>query len=102
MQQTEKYWNMIYRILLIAIIVMAGVGVVLAFAPKVKQLRDDQETYNALQKRIETTEALENELKEKQRRFTTDPEFVARVAHEVGYARDDETIFVLPAETSGN
>ncbi len=101
MQQTEKYWNLINRIVLIAIIVMAGVGVVLAFAPKVKQLKDHQETYNSLQQRIEITVTSENELKEKQRRFTTDPEFVERIAHEVGYARKDETIFHFPEETGG-
>jgi len=102
MQQTEKYWNLIYRILLAAIIVMAGVGVVLAFAPKVNQLQNDQETYNALQKRIESTEAAENALRDNQRRFTTDPEFVARVAHETGYAFDHEVIFHVDTETGSN
>jgi cell division protein FtsB len=101
MQQTEKYWNLINRIVLAAIIVMAGVGVSLAFAPKVKQLREHQETYNALQQRIEVTVATELELREKQRRFKTDPEFVERIAHEVGYARPDETIFHFTEETGG-
>jgi cell division protein FtsB len=102
MQQTEKYWNLINRIVLIAIIVMAGVGVVLAFAPKVQQFQDHQETYNALQQRIEIAVEAENELKEKQRRFLTDPDFVERIAHEVGYARKDEVIFHFPEETGGN
>lgn len=93
MQPTEKYWNLINRIVLIAIVIMAGVGVVLAFTPKVKQLQAYQETYDSLQQRIEVTVADENELKEKQRRFLSDPDFVERVAHEVGYARKDETIF---------
>ncbi len=99
MQQTEKYWNLINRIVLVTIIIMAGVGVVLAFAPKVKQLKDHQTTYDQLQQRIEITVARENELKEMQRRFKTDPEFVERIAHQVGYARKDETIFHFSEET---
>ena len=63
MQQTEKYWNLINRIVLIAIVIMAGVGVVLAFTPKVRQLQDYQETYDSLQHRIDQTVELEQELK---------------------------------------
>ncbi len=99
MQQTEKYWNLINRIVLIAVIVMAGVGVVLAFTPKVRQLRDYQGRNDALRQRIEITVAAEQELKNKQRRFQSDPRFVEKVAHEVGYARSDETIFHFPEET---
>ena len=99
MQQTEKYWNLINRIVLIAIVIMAGVGVVLAFTPKVRQLQTYQETYDQLQHRIDQTVESEQELKEKQRRFQSDPEFVEKVAHEVGYARKDEIIFHFPEET---
>ena len=102
MQQTEKYWNLINRIVLIAIVIMAGVGVVLAFTPKVRQLQTYQETYDSLQHRIDVTVESEKELKEKQRRFLSDPEFVEKVAHEVGYARKDEMIFHFPEETGGN
>lgn len=99
MQQTEKYWNLINRIVLIAIVVMAGVGVVLAFTPKVRQMQEYQQTNDSLQQRIEVTVAAEQELKDKQRRFFSDPEFVEKVAHEVGYARTNETIFHFPEET---
>lgn len=99
MQQTEKYWNLINRIVLVAIVIMAGVGVVLAFTPKVRQLKDYQSRHDALQQRIDETVAYEEELKEKQLRFFSDPEFVEKVAHEVGYARTNETIFTFPEET---
>ena len=102
MQQTEKYWNLINRIVLIAIVIMAGVGVVLAFTPKVRQLQAYQETYDSLQHRIDVTVESEKELKEKQRRFLTDPEFVEKVAHEVGYAGKDEIIFHFPEETGSD
>ncbi|MDF7826271.1 septum formation initiator family protein [Pontiellaceae bacterium B12227] len=99
MQQTEKYWNLINRIVLVAIIIMAGVGVVLAFTPKVRQLQEYQTTHDKLQQRINVTLAAEQDLKDKQRRFNSDPEFVEKVAHEVGYARTNETIFHFPEES---
>ena len=101
MQQTEKYWNLIDRIGRIAITVMAVIGVVLAFTPKVKQLQAYQKTRDSLQQRIDLTVAAERELREKQRRFLNDPAFVERGAHEVGYARKDETIYHFTEETGG-
>jgi cell division protein FtsB len=98
MQQTEKYWNLINRIVLVAIVAMAAVGVVLAFAPKVRQMQDYQVTRDTLQHRIEVTVADEKELKGKQQRFLSDPSYVEKVAHEVGYARKDEIIFHFPEE----
>ena len=99
MQQTEKYWNLINRIVLVAIGLMAVVGVVLAFTPKIKQMQAYQNTYDTLQQRIDVTVAAERALKEKQRRFSSDPAYVERVAHEVGYARKGETIYHFPEET---
>ena len=99
MQQTEKYWNLINRIVLIAIGAMAVAGVVLAFAPKVKQMQAYQKTRDTLQQRVEVTIASEKELRSKQRRFRSDPSYVEKVAHEVGYARKDEVIYHFPEET---
>ncbi len=102
MQQTEKYWNLINRIVLAAIAVMAVVGVVLAFAPKVKQMQTYQNTRDTLQQRIGVAIVAEKELKDKQQRFLTDPVYVERVAHAVGYAHKDEIIYHFPEETGSN
>ena len=102
MQQTEKYWNLINRIVLAAISLMAVVGVVLAFAPKVKQMQAYQQTRDTLQQRIDVTIAAEKELKDKQQQFLNDPVYVERVAHAVGYARKGETIYHFPEETGSN
>lgn len=99
MQQTEKYWNLINRFVLMAVVAMAAVGIVLAFTPKVKQMQTYQTTRDTLQQRIEVTVTAENELKEKQQRFRTDPIYVEKVAHEVGYASKGEMIFHFPEET---
>lgn len=99
MQQTEKYWNLIYRILLVTVLFMAGVGVVLAFTPKVKQMKTYQSTLDDYQQRIDLTVTSERKMKDNIRRFKTDPDYVEKVAHEVGYARADETIYHFPEET---
>ena len=99
MQQTEKYWNLINRIVLVAISMMAVVGIVLAFTPKVKQIQAYQNTRDTLQQRIDITVTAERDLKVKQQRFRTDPSYVERVAHEVGYARKGELIYHFPEET---
>ncbi len=101
MQQTEKYWNMILRGAMTIAAGMLVVGAVLMFLPKVRQMHAYEETRDTLQQRIDVTVAAEKELKEKQRRFQTDPVFVEKVAHEVGYARQGETIFHFPEETGG-
>jgi cell division protein FtsB len=99
MQQTEKYWNLINRFVLMAVVAMAAVGIVLAFTPKVKQMQTYQTTRDTLQQRIEVTVTAEKGLKEKQQRFRTDPTYVEKVAHEVGYASKGEMIFHFPEET---
>lgn len=90
---------MILRGAMSIVAVMLLVGVILAFSPKVKQLQAYQNTNDMLQQRIDVTVTAERELKEKQRRFLSDPAFVEKVAHEVGYARAGETIFHFPEET---
>ena len=104
MQQTEKYWNLIHRVVLVAIFVMALVGVVLAFTPKVAQMQGYQLIKEDLQDKIELNVSSEKLLRQQHDRFRTDPSFVEKIAHEVGYARKDEVIFQFPdsnAETNG-
>jgi len=99
MQQTEKYWNLINRIVLVAILVMAGVGVALAFVPKVQKLKQDQKKLDDLTLQVELVWMEERQVKENIERFGNDPEFVKKVAHEAGYACPDEIIFHFPEET---
>ena len=102
MQQTEKYWNLINRIVLMAIALMAVAGVVLAFTPKVRRMQDYQKTLDSYQHRIEVSLSTEREIKENIRRFLADPVYVERVAHAVGYAHRDETIYHFPEETGSH
>ncbi len=99
MQQTEKYWNMILRGAITVIAGMLLFGVVLMFLPKVKQMQGYQNTRDILQVNIDKTVAAEKELKSKHQRFNTDPTYIERVAHEVGYAHKGEMIYHFPEET---
>ena len=115
MEQVKNVWLIITYLVLFQIIVLGlpivdslmigvGIGIVivgiaLAFIPKVNQLHTYEERSRALQRDIDQTIQEEQRLKEYQHRFSTDPTFVERIAHEVGYAHEDETIFYFPEET---
>lgn len=98
MQQTEKYWNLMNRIIVVAFVLMAGVGAVLAFTPKVKELQSYQERVDYYQQRIDIAVAAERKTQDNIRRFKHDAEYVEKVAHEVGYAKANETIYHFPEE----
>ena len=102
MQQTEKYWNLINRVVLGILLGVVVVGIALAFIPKVHQFKTYQERSQSLQREIDQTIIAEQTLKEHQRRFATDSDFVEPIAHEVGYAHPDETIFHFPSTLETN
>ena len=102
MQQTRSYWNLIHRVMLAVLIIVVIIGIAIAFIPKVNQLHTYVERSEALQVELDMTEREEQRLKEYQHRFSTDSTFVERIAHEVGYAHKDETIFYFPEETDTN
>jgi len=102
MQQTDKYWTLLNRILLAIIALFALVGLLMAFVPKVRQKNEYQRTRNELQRHIDATVAREKRLQQKQQRFLSDSEFVERIAHEVGYAHPNEIIYRFPEEENTN
>lgn len=89
----QKYWNVFYRYVAIAVIGLALTGVVFAFLPKVAQFRSYQETKTALETDIRAKEEAIKELRLKQERFGTDKYFVQQIAHERGFAHEGETIY---------
>ena len=96
MQQTEKYWDLILRAVLAIIVLMGIGGSLLAFVPKLRQMKDYKGTNNALEQEIDSVEAQTKALQEKQNRFKTDRIFVEKIAHEVGYAHTNEIIYHFP------
>lgn len=85
--------NKIYRFAAGAVVVMALIGMVFAFFPKVSQFHSYQEVKNDLERDIRAKEEAINELRHKQERFSTDKFFVQQIAHEIGFAHEGETIY---------
>jgi hypothetical protein len=98
----QKYWNVIYRYVAIAVIGLALTGVIFAFMPKVTQFRSYQETKNALDADIRAKEEAIKELRLKQERFSTDKYFVQQIAHEIGFAHEGETIYQFNEKAVSN
>ena len=96
MQTLEKIWDIVVKVMVIVIIIMVIIGIGLSFTPKVKQMHVYQKRSEQLQKKIEQTLAEEKQSQIQQRRFATDSNYVEKVAHEVGYAHEDELIFHFP------
>lgn len=98
----QKYWNTIYRYVAAAVIVLAVIGVVFAFAPKVKQFNVYQDRKSQLENEIRAEEEYIKDLRLKQERFATDKHFVQQIAHEIGFAHKGETIYQFDEPISTN
>lgn len=102
MQQTEKYWNIINRVALGVLLLIIFVGIAMAFVPKINQYNTYVKKSHDLQKEINKTKLAEQNLKIQQHRLINDSTFVERIAHRVGYAHSDETIFHFPVDQEAN
>ena len=87
---------------LLVLMLSAAFGVYVAIMPKVRQMNDYQARSDALRRRVDETVSRERALKKKQERFVSDPTFVERVAHEVGYAHTNELIFQFEPTVKSN
>jgi len=74
-------------------IVLAIIGLVIVFTPKLHRYSKLQNTRSELEDQsIAKTEAIK-ELKIKQDRFTSEPRFVERTAREAGMVTPDEVVY---------
>lgn len=98
----QNYWNKLYRYVSAAIVLLALVGVMFAFLPKIRQFQGYQDTKTGLETEIRAEEARIRELRRNQQKFTTDKKFIQKLAHEKGFAHEGETIYQLdePATNS--
>lgn len=98
----QKQWNIIYRYAAASAIVLALIGVSFAFFPKVNQFRDYQQTKVHLEDDIRIEEERIKDLRLKQEKFSTDKHFVQKIAHEIGFAHEDEVIFQFEDKADTN
>lgn len=96
-------WVFIYRTAWTALIILGVVGLVAAFAPKVRQLRDLQKKETRLEEEIRYEDDLLRNLKTKQERLQNDPRFAERIAREeLGLAKPGETVFKFMDDAQTN
>lgn len=88
-----NHWVTIYRFAWIALGVLVLIGMGFMFVPLIQEDREYQRRENVLREEIRHDEERIRELRLKQERFQSDPAFVERIAHEIGLAKPNETIF---------
>ncbi len=93
MQQTQKYWNTVSLIASGVLVFLLVAGIALAFTPKVKNWKQYRAIHTENKIEIECLTNEEVQIKENIRRIANDSDFIEHIAHEKGYAREDETIF---------
>jgi cell division protein FtsB len=98
----DNYLNIVRRFIIGAVVLLALIGIGFAFLPKVSQFREYQQTKETLEARLRAAEEEIKELKLKQEKFATDKYYVQQIAHDIGYAHDDETIFQFNDQLSTN
>ncbi len=88
-----SYWTVINRFVWAALAVLVLVGMGFMFVPLIHQDRELQRRESALQEEIRLDQERVRELQLKQERFQSDPAFIERIAHELGLAKPNETVF---------
>lgn len=76
------------------------VGVVFAFLPKIHQFQDYQDTRRQLEADIRVGKERINELRSNQENFSTDKHFVQKIAHEIGFVHEGETVYQFEEPTN--
>lgn len=87
--------RMFYRFTLSVIYILIVVGATLVLVPKYRQLVHLRTERERLAKENEQTEMLIAEVRARQQRFASDPQFVERIAHRNRRLRPNETVFVI-------
>ncbi|QHI70407.1 septum formation initiator family protein [Tichowtungia aerotolerans] len=89
----QKYWNKVYRYVALAVVLLALIGVAFAFLPKIQQFQNYQETKSDLDADISAEKERIKELRMNQEKFSTDRNFVQKIAHEIGFVHEGETVY---------
>lgn len=90
---SQKHWNKVYRYLALAGVLLVLIGAAIAFLPKIQQFQGYQDTKSSLEADIRAEEARIQLYRMNQEKFSTDKHFVQKIAHEIGFAHEGETIY---------
>ena len=97
MRQASKFLELIKKIVLGIFLLFILLGIYFAFYPKVKDREKYKEIYLSNERKIEDLVKKEKKLKQDIDLLKNDPKYAEQIAHEKGYARENETIFYFPA-----
>ena len=97
MRQASKFLELIKKIVLGIFILFILLGIYFEFYPKVKDREKYKEIYLSNERKIEDLTKKEKKLKQDINLLKNDPKYAEQIAHEKGYARENETIFYFPA-----
>jgi cell division protein FtsB len=86
-------WATVYRSAWVVLFILFTIGLICIFLPRCHHLRQLQQRKAELQAENRETEAMTRALQAKQKRFSTDPAYVERVARETGMVKPDEVVF---------
>lgn len=86
-------WDFIYKAAwaVLGLLILLALGRL--FYPQWQEYREYRRTQEELSHQIRVEKEMLNVLKQKQERFHNDPEFVRKLAHDLGLAGPDELIF---------
>ena len=90
------YWEWIYRTMWIALGVLAAIGILCLFGPRISRYEDFRQRETELREEIRMEEEIIKHLRLQQQRLQADPRFLERLAHEQGLARTNEVLFQVP------
>lgn len=98
----QKYWNKVYRYLALAGVLLVLIGAAIAFLPKINQFQGYQDTKSTLEADIRSEEERIQRYRMNQEKFSTDKHFVQKIAHEIGFAHEGETIYQFNEPSATN
>lgn len=86
-------WSIIYRFSWGLLAVLIAIGFILIFTPKTRKLAQLQGVKAQIEEQNAQKAEQIKELKTRQERFNSDPEFVEHTAREAGMIMPDETVY---------
>ncbi len=89
----ETYTRVAYRSILLGCALFVCLQISIPFPAKWAEFKETERRRNELQAEIFETEVEARVLRRKGERFVTDKYFVQKLAHEIGYAHEEEVIF---------
>ena len=91
----HAFFNILMKVAVVAGILLLVAGILTVFVPKLDEMQGLKSRYEGLRSQAENRQRAICELRENQTRLQTDPEYVARIAHQNKRVLPNEVVFVF-------